>query len=160
MSYISYKLGMLGLILTATSLPPPVWTHNFCLFKLVLRHLFSANWHYQNCFLWCQVKSDFSADFTILTRTVVASLFIDYIVAFSSFLGEIYTWRVISGQLWFSSSKSSQYFSSVHTTMSDQLQLLRTTVVSFLFCLITRAIAFIFIFIPSLIQCPINFWHP
>jgi len=39
MSYIHYKLSMLGLILTATSLPPPVWTHNYCLFKLVLRHL-------------------------------------------------------------------------------------------------------------------------
>jgi len=33
---------MLGLILTTTSLPPPVWTHNHCLFKLVPCHIFST----------------------------------------------------------------------------------------------------------------------
>jgi len=71
MSYIRYKLSMLGLILTATSLPPPVWTHNFCLFKLVLRHLLSTSWHCQNCFLWCEVESAFSADFTVVFRTVM-----------------------------------------------------------------------------------------
>jgi len=85
--YIHHKLNMLGLVLTTTSLPPPVWTHNHCLFKLVLRHFFSANWHYQNCFLWCRIKSDSSADFSSFNRAVVASLFIDYIVPFSSFLG-------------------------------------------------------------------------
>ena len=81
--YIHYKLNMLGLILTTTSLPPPVWTHNHCLFKLVLRHFLSVDWHYQNCFLWCQVNSDSSDDFSIFTRAVVASLSIDYMVAFS-----------------------------------------------------------------------------
>jgi len=53
--------------------------------------------------------------------------------------------------LQFSSFKSSQYFPSVHIPVSDQLQLLRGMVISFLFYLIIRAIAFVFIFIPSLI---------
>jgi len=48
-------------------------------------------------------------------------------------------------------SKSGQYFPWVHISMSGQLQLLRAMVLSFLFYFNTRAIAFVFIFIPSLI---------
>ena len=149
-SYIHYKLNMLGLILTTTSLPPPVWTHNHCLFKLVLRHFLSAKWHCQNCFLWCQIKSDSSTDFFHLCQSN-GDFTLHWLHDSVLFLGEIYTWRVVSGQLQFSSFKSSQYFPSVHISMSDQLQLLRAMVFSFLFYLITRAIAFVYILIPSLI---------
>ena len=107
MSYIYYRLGMLRLILTATSLPPPVWTHNYCLFKLVLRHFFSAKWHYQNCFFWCQIKPDSPTDFFHLCQSN-GDFTLHWLHDSVLFLGEIYTWRVVSGQLQFSSFKSSQ----------------------------------------------------
>jgi len=53
----------------------------------------------------------------------------------------------------------SKLFFSVHTAISDQLQLLRTMVFSFLFCFITRVIAFIFLLIHSLVQCPLDPCH-
>ena len=136
MSYIHYKLNMLGLILTTTSLPPPVWTHNHCLFKLVLRCFLSA-------------------------RTMVASPFIDFIGAFSSFVGgDLHMKsRIRSIAIFFVQIKSIPSFGSYFFVRS----IATFCAPWYSFCYFVSLLEQLLCFHLSSFfdfQCPINLWYP